>query len=52
MNKSIYSCTFLFAKDPSSDHVEMARGTVLQVVRTGAGFKTSNFDKENLGGLP
>ena len=29
-----------------------ARGTVFQEVRPGAGFKTGDFFKEMLGGLP
>ena len=42
---------FLFAKKGlSNDDVEVARGTVFQEVRPGAGFKTGEFVKEKLEG--
>ena len=34
----------------SNDDVGVARGTVLQEVRPGAGFKTGDFVQEKLGG--
>ena len=33
----------------SNDDIEMARGTVFQEIRPGAGFKTDDFVKEKLG---
>ena len=36
----------------SNDGVGVARGTAFQEIRPGAGFKTSNFVKQTLGGLP
>ena len=36
----------------SNDDVVVARGAVFQEVRPGAGFKTGDFVKEQLGGLP
>ena len=43
---------FVLAKCLPIDHVGAARGTVLQETRPGAGFKTGDFVKEKLGGLP
>ena len=37
-------------KGLSSDDVAVARGTVSQEIRPGAGFETGGFDKEKLGG--
>ena len=44
----------LFAKKTiiSNDDVRVARGTVCEEVRPGAGFETGNFVKEGLKGLP
>ena len=36
----------------SIDDVGVSRDTVLQEMRPGAGFKTGDFVKEKLGGLP
>ena len=36
----------------SNDDVGMARGTVVREIRPGAGFGSSDFVKEKLGGLP
>ena len=36
----------------SNDDVGVARGIVFQEIRPGAGFKTGDFGKEKLGGLP
>ena len=36
----------------SNNDVGVARDTVFQEVRPGAGFKTGDFVKEMLGGLP
>ena len=35
----------------SNDDVGVARGTVFQEIRPGAGFKTGDFGKDKLGGL-
>ena len=43
---------FLVGEELSNDDVEEARGTVIQEIRPGAGFKTGDFVKEKLGGLP
>ena len=43
---------FLGRKGLSNDDIEVAAGTVLQEIRPGAGFKTGDFVKETLGGLP
>ena len=43
---------FLGRKDLSNDDVRVARGTVFQEIRPGAGFKTGDLVKEKLGGLP
>ena len=40
--KIIITCFFL-CKGPSNDDVGVAGGTVLQEIRSGAGFKTSDF---------
>ena len=44
--------TILVCKGLSNDDVGVARGTVLQEVRPGAGFKISDSVNEKLGGLP
>ena len=50
--KSRPPCIFLFAMEGlSNNDVGVARGTVFQEVRPGAGFKTGDFVKERLGGL-
>ena len=36
----------------SNDDVRVVRGTVFEEIRPGAGFKTGDFVKEKLGGLP
>ena len=41
---------FLLFKGRSNDDVGVARGTVVQALRSGAGFKTGDFAKEKLGG--
>ena len=46
------SMCFLVCKVLSEDDVGMARGTVSQEIRQGAGLKTGDFVKEKLGGLP
>ena len=43
---------FLVCKGLSNDDVRVARGTVFQEVRLRAGFKTDDFAKKKLGGLP
>ena len=50
--KSRSPYVFLFAKGLSHNDVGVARGTVFQGVRPGAGFKTGDFVEEKLGGLP
>ena len=45
---SIY---FLVCKGLSNDGVGVARGTVFQEARPGAGFTTGDFVKEKLGGV-
>ena len=42
----------LVCKEISEDDVGVARGTVSQETRPGAGLKTGDFVKEKLGGLP
>ena len=46
---SIY---FLVCKGLTIDDVRVARGTVFQEIRPGAGFETGHFVEEKLGGLP
>ena len=49
------TCTFkrfLVCKGLSNDDVGRARGTVFQDIQPGAGFKTGDFVKDRLGGLP
>ena len=47
------SDSFLFAKEGlSDDDTRVARGTVSQEIRLGAGFKTAEFVKENPGEVP
>ena len=43
---------FLGCKGLSYDDIEVAGGTVFQEIRPGAGFKSGDFVKERLGGLP
>ena len=45
-------CICFACKGLSNDDVGGARGTVLKEIRPGAGFKTGDFVKEVLGGLP
>ena len=50
MNK-ISSCSLAINSERLwNDGVGVARGTVLQEIRPGAGFKTGDFVKEKLGG--
>ena len=49
--KYIFTC-FLLSKGLLNDDVGVARGTVFQEIRPGAGFKTSDSVQEKLGGLP
>ena len=51
MNK-MCSHIFLFLKRLQNDNVGVARGTELQYIRPGADFKTGEFVKQTLGGLP
>ena len=45
--------TYCFGREGiSNDYVGGARGTVVQEIRPGAGFKAGDFAKEKLGGLP
>ena len=46
------STYFLVCKGLSIDDVGVSRDTVFQEIRPGAGFETSDFVKEMLGGLP
>ena len=43
---------FLACKGVSNGDVGVARGTVFQAIRLGAGFKIGDFVKEKLRGLP
>ena len=43
-------CVLLFCKGPSNDDVGVARGTVFQEVRPGAGFKSGDFVERTVGG--
>ena len=43
---------FLVCKGLSNGDVGVARRTVFQGIRPGAGFKTGDFAKEKLGGIP
>ena len=43
---------FLGCKGLLDDGVGVAKGTVFQKIRPGAGFKTGDFVEEKLGGLP
>ena len=45
-SRSPYLCVFLFAMDYRTMASGLARGTVFQEVRPGAGFKTGDFVKE------
>ena len=51
-NKIHTKHVFLFAMDYRTMTVGMARVTVFQEIRPGAGFKAGDFVKETLGGLP
>ena len=42
----------LFREGLSTDDVEVAKGTVFREIRPWACFKTGDFGKEKLGGLP
>ena len=48
-NVSIY---FLVCEDLFDDDVGVSRDAIFQEIRPGAGFKTGDFVKEKLGGLP
>ena len=50
MGKSLHMLYLLQRR--SNDDVGVARDTVFQEVRPGAGFKTGDFVKKRLGGLP
>ena len=43
---------YLVCKGLLNDDVGVARGTMFQEIRPGAGFKTGDFVEEKLGGLP
>ena len=43
---------FLGRKILPNNAVEVAMGTIFQEIRPAAGFKTGDFVKEKLGGLP
>ena len=45
-------CVFLFAEDYRTITSRVARGNVIQEIRPGAVFKTGDFVKEKMGGLP
>ena len=51
-NKKKVSTYFLLCKGLSNKDVGVARGTVSQEVRPGAGFRAANFVNEKLGRLP
>ena len=51
LDEKIISIYFLVCKERLNDDVGVARGTVFQASRSGAGFKTDDFVKEKLGGL-
>ena len=46
MKKTSSNVHFRVCKGLSNDDVGVARGTVFQEIRPGAGFKTGNFVKE------
>ena len=46
------STYFLVCKGLSIDDVGVSRDIVFQEIRPGAGFETSDFVQEKLGGLP
>ena len=46
------SICFLVCESLSNDDAGVPRGPEFQEVRPGAGFKTGDFVKEKLGGLP
>ena len=50
--KRISACITFVCGGLSNDDVRVVRGTVFQEIRPGAGFKTGDFVKEKLGGLP
>ena len=47
-----FPCISLVAKDYRTDDIEVARRTVFQEIRPGAGFKAGVFAKEESGRLP
>ena len=49
---NVFYYFLLDRKGLSNDDVGVARGIVFQEKRPGAGFKTGDFVKERLGGLP
>ena len=49
--KNIFMC-FLVGKGLSNDDVGVARGAIFQELRPESGFKTGDFVKGVLGGLP
>ena len=49
--KNIFTCFFV-CKLLSNDDVGVARATVFQEIRPNVDFKTGDFVKEKLGGLP
>ena len=52
MKNHISYIFFRVCKGLSNDDVGVARDTVIQDIPLGAGFKTGDFAKEKLGGLP
>ena len=50
--KRVSAYIILFAEDYQTMDVRLVRGTVFHDLRPGAGFKTGDFVKEKLGGLP
>ena len=50
--KNIFSNIFFACKGLSNGGIGAATGTVLQEIRLRAGFKTGDFVREKLGGLP
>ena len=48
--KSIFTCVLVCTGLSNDDVGVVARGTVFQDIRPGAGFKTGNFVEEELGG--
>ena len=50
--KNIFSNIFVACKGLSNDGIGAATGAVFQEIWPGVGFKTGDFVKETLGGLP